>query len=125
MKRHLVFLTGGIHVSRIILLTLLGVVRLGGAALLIVIVLLYLFPSAHTSAAVYAGLVAVAGHRARGGVGDPSANTCLLPFQQFSEIDNRERVETKLKQYGVEVFSRKIPLPSSQNFHFKYSYVYS
>lgn len=101
-ERHLVFLAGGIHVSRIILLTLLGVIRLGGSldrfAALLIILLLHHFLSAHTSAAVHARLVAVARHRARAGVGDPSANTCLLPFQQFPEIDNREGVETKMKR---------------------------
>lgn len=99
--RHLVFLVGGIHVSRVDLVALLGVVRLGGAfdgfaaLLMFVIIILAFFLSAHARAAVHTGLVAVAGHRARGGVVDPSADTCLLPFQQFPEMDNKGEGEQR------------------------------
>lgn len=66
--RHLVFLVVGIHVSRVVLVTLLGVVRLGGAfdgfaaLLMFVVIILAFFLSTHASAAVHTGLVAVAGH---------------------------------------------------------------
>lgn len=99
--RHLVFLVGGSQISRVDLVTLLGVVRLGGAfdgfaaRLMFVVIILVLFLSAHTSAAIHTGLVAVAGHRAGGGVVDPSADTCLLPFQQFPETGDKGEGEQR------------------------------
>lgn len=103
--RHLVFLVGGIQVSRVDLVTLLGVVRLGGAfdgfaaLLMFVGIILVLFLSAHASGAIHTGLVAVAGHRAGGGIVDPSADTRLLPFQQFPETGDKGEGE---QREGVE-----------------------